>query len=217
MKLNNMTLLIFFVFAHFLSSVVFAEEPYFPEGVFDKEDKESNDFTAKWYSEQLRAMGEPSLLKLSREDRPITAYRLLWLPSFHPAISVRLVKSGDLIMLHLVKLDGTGGGEPGKISTKKSKKLTEDEWTWLLIYLEKSRYWKISTSPKEDLITGIVEDGDQLICEGSDGGKYHIVDRSNPDPGYEKLCRYMLDLSGLDVKETWEEYHGEDISEKPIE
>lgn len=200
-----------------LSSSACAEEPYFPKGVFDKEDKESNDFTVKWYSEQLHAMAEPSLWKLSKGDHSTTSYRLLWLPSFHPAISVRIVKSGNSVVLHLVKLDGTGGGEPGKISAKKTKKLTTDEWTWLQIYLEKSRYWKMANNIQADLSTGIVEDGDQLIFEGIEGGKYHIVDRSLPDPAYERLCRHMLELSGIDVKEAWEEYHGEDTIDKPAE
>jgi hypothetical protein len=42
------------------------------------------------------------------------------------------------------------------------------------------------------------------------GTRYHVVDRSTPDPAFTKLCRQMLDLTGLKVREPWEDYHGEE-------
>jgi hypothetical protein len=89
------------------------EEPYFPEGVFDSEDKECTDSLDKFYTRSLRAMGEPSLWKLSKNDRVTSVFRLLWVPSFHHHISVRIVKSRGVVHVHAVELDGKGGLEPG--------------------------------------------------------------------------------------------------------
>jgi hypothetical protein len=79
------------------------------------------------------------------------------------------------------------------------------------MYLERSRFWKMPTSVKMDLKTGIDRDGDDLVCEGVEDGKYHVVDRNGAVLGYETICWYMLFLSGLDVKEAWLQYHGDDV------
>jgi hypothetical protein len=67
---------------------------------------------------------------------------------------------------------------------------------------------KFRQLPAEDKVASLEKDGDQLIFEGAMAGKYHIVDRRGPDSGtdYAGLCRYMLELSGLDVMEIWEKY-----------
>jgi hypothetical protein len=79
------------------------------------------------------------------------------------------------------------------------------------MYLERSRFWKTPTSVKMDLETGIVHDGDNLVYEGVEDGKYHVVDRNGADLGYETICWYMLFLSGLDVKEAWLQYQDYDV------
>jgi hypothetical protein len=37
-----------------------------------------------------------------------------------------------------------------------------------------------------------------------------VVDRSAPDPAFMKLCRQLLDLTGLTLRESWEKYHGQE-------
>jgi hypothetical protein len=81
------------------------------------------------------------------------------------------------------------------------------QWTLLQIALEKSTYWKLRTSVKGDLAAGVVMDGDRLICEGVDSGRYHVVDRSDAEPEYEKMYKFLLGLSGLDIRKAWAEYH----------
>jgi hypothetical protein len=56
-------------------------QQYFPEAAFD-EQKKSNDFTAQWYSQQLKALQEPSLWEMSKSIKG-QVYRFLWLRSFH--------------------------------------------------------------------------------------------------------------------------------------
>lgn len=184
--------------------------PYFPDGVFDGDHKESNAFWVGQYTKTLRAMGEPSLWKLAQEDHTVSVYRLLWVPSFHHRVSVRIVKSGGSFALHAVELDAKGGLDPGKIAIKKTVKLTEEQWTWLLVHIARARFWKMSTCLKRGLNDATREDGDYLLCEGVEDGKYHIVHRHDSELAYETICWYMLSLSGLDVKPAWLEYHEAD-------
>ena len=60
---------------------------------------------------------------------------------------------------------------------------------------------------------GVVTDGDHLVLEGinAENSFYHIVDRNGAGRAYEELCWYLVSLSGLDVRKTWAEYHGEDV------
>jgi hypothetical protein len=186
-----------------------ADEAYFPGGAFDKDDKKENDWWATEYCRYLRAMSEPSLWKLSEDDRSATAYRVLWIPSFHHPISARIVRSGETATLHVVELQISPDGTPGKILLKQTRKLTNDEWTFAQVYLEKSRFWNLKRPTGRKTGIMVDHDGDLLLCEGVDRGRYHIVERLDADPGYERLCKYILDLSGLKISEAWAEYHVE--------
>src|SRR5262245_27248416 len=86
------------------SICAFADELYFPEGVFNGDDnsgQENKDSPVSRYTKYLREMEEPSLWKASKDDQTVTAYRLLWLPSFHAAMAVRITKIDKRIMLHV--------------------------------------------------------------------------------------------------------------------
>jgi hypothetical protein len=190
------------------TSVATADEPFFPDRVFDTHEAtkgfDRNDFIVRAYSKHLKAMKEPSLWKLSQKDRKAIIYRFLWLPSFHRPVSVRLVKTDAGAVLHAVELDGKGGYEPGKIAVRKRITLSDKQWEETQRRLDKTKFWAM---PTEDHERGGV-DGDQLILEGVMAGKYHIVDRWSPEAGneYTQLCLYMLTLSDLDVMKTWQEY-----------
>jgi hypothetical protein len=184
--------------------VLGTDETFFPDLVFDK-DKEGNEFIVEWFTKHLKAMKERSLWMRSQKDRATTVYRFLWLPTFDRPISVRIEKSGNSAVLHVVQLDGRGGYEPGKIIADKSAVLSSKQWDEVKRRLDKIKFWQL---PTEDKAASLGTDGDQLILEGAMAGKYHIVDRWGPDSGndYAGLCRYMLELSGLDVMKIWEKY-----------
>lgn len=187
------------------------EIPFFPVGVFDKDNKENDDLDAQEITGHLRAMGELPLWNRGKNDRETAIVRLLWLPSFHHPVVVRIVKSGDSVMLYAIELDGTPTTSKGKVSAKKQAKLTNAEWTKLQTYLEHARFWEKPTNVKSPPR----EDGDELMCEGIADDKYHIVYRmAVPDPDFQKLCRYLLSLSGLDVMEAWKEYHKDESKNK---
>jgi hypothetical protein len=174
--------------------------PFFPPEVRGEE-KGISPGEVEWYSKHLAAMGEPALWLW--RDRDMTAYRLLWLPSFDHPVCVRIDRTGDGARLQARVLDGKGGYEPGQVAVEKRLALDSAQWSNLVRHLEAASFWDIPTKLKGD--GGC--DGDQLIIEGIKGGKYHVVDRWEPDPAYAALCRTMLDLSGLKVQKSWEGYH----------
>jgi hypothetical protein len=158
-------------------------------------------------------MGEPSLWKLSRSGVGATVYRLLWLPTFHAPVCIRIVKS-DKIRAHIVELDGTGGFDPGKVSVRRTKVLTEGQWDSVQTLLARAHYWKMPARVEADPQRGWVLDGGELVCEGVEDGRYHVVDRDDPERDYENFCWYVLELSGLGLRKRWIQYHRDELREK---
>ena len=163
--------------------------PYFPSSVFKN---------------------EPSLKILSKQDRDATVYRLIWMPSFHHCVCVRIERTCEGAMLSATVLDGKGGYDPGQIAINKSIALGAVQVRELDRHLEQAAFWTMPAQGKFDANV-IDTDGDRLIVEGAKGGAYHIVERGQPaGPTYTKLCRHMLDLTGLKTRATWDEYHPND-------
>lgn len=166
---------------------------YFPDLAFDT-DRRLNEFVSEWYSNALKAMREPSLWTLSRSDAMLSVYRFLWLPTFRHPTCVRIAHSAEGIGLHAVTLDGLGGYDPGKVSLRRKVELNEDQWDGLATVLSKAGFWSMPTRGEDQGL-----DGEQLIVEGVESGKYHVVDRWSPADGeYRNLCQYMLGLAGLE-------------------
>jgi hypothetical protein len=174
-----------------------ADQPFFPGDVVDE-------FDVKWYSPHLKAMKEPSLWRLSQTDPKATVFRFLWLPTFHGPTSVRLERFSDSAVLCVVRLDKRAGYEPGGINILKSKKLTEKQRQEFEQRLDRAKFWDLPTD--EGTFSGT--DGDRLILEGVMNGEYHVVHRDTPALGsdFVELCRFLLDLSGLNVMKSWDEY-----------
>ncbi len=147
---------------------------------------------------------ERSLKPLSKRNREATAYRLIWMPTFHHPVCVRIDRTGDGAKLSAAVLDGKGGYDTGQVAIHQSVALSAEQFSELNRHLEQAAFWNMSV--KEN-INGGVEDGDALILEGVKNGKYHIVRRVLPDRAYTKLCGHMLDLTGLKIRDVWEEYH----------
>ncbi len=154
----------------------------------------------------LSAMKEPSLEKLAEKDRASTAYRFLWMPSFHNPIAVRFVKSEEGADLQAVTLSLDDAHEPRSIVERKSVKLSRAHWERIANRLEKAKFWTLPTD-KPPPFDEIIADGDILIVEGVRDGKYHVVCRQSPPGGdFVDLCQAMLFMSGIDVRKLWFEY-----------
>ena len=181
---------------------------YFPneEGYGDK-------VSPDWYSTFLKALEEESLWEASLRSDRTEQYRFLYLPSFHRPVSVRISISPDgKGTVSLKVADGAGGYEPGALVEDRSTSLGDHDIARLRFYLKKLRFWTYRT-PREDcgagtgdeLPEGVLEeicvgtDGSQWIVEGTEGGKYHVVDSWSPSEGnqsdYIRLCMLFWELA----------------------
>lgn len=156
-----------------------------------------------WLSKALDATGQPSMELLARRDRQAIGVRFLWLPSFDHPVCVWVGKGGNGARLHAVVLDGLGGYDPGRVAIARTVELNEDQWRGIERRLEATSFWKMPTKISEDTGT----DGDVRIVEAVRGGRYHMVDRREPEPAFADLCRSMLELSGLKTRQAWESNH----------
>ncbi len=161
----------------------------------------------QWYYPSLNAMGEKSFRSLSKKD---TAYRFLWLRSFHHPISVtiKILNNGnDGALLHAVELDGADvyGAPVGKqlrnFSYRYYPKLTKE----LVTKIETAEFWMLP--PNDDMPTLMHLDGGQWIMEGWKEGKYKLVRRFSPKEGaFRELCVIFLLLARLYPSKAGEIY-----------
>lgn len=177
-----------------IGAVVGSAAEYFPHGVLG-DTSDQHRFRADWYSKFLTAMGEPSVLEVSRQDATAEVYRFLWLRSFHHPISVRLVfrKDGSALLISK-ETDGKGGYQPGKLIRNSTARLSKEQSEWFRSQVEDSAVWKQPTRQ----MGGNGLDGAQWIIEMAKGGHYHVIDRWSPradDPVHGLGTILMIDLA----------------------
>ncbi len=156
--------------------VVLSEAQFFPKNSLGLRDDR---FKARWYSSQLEALDEPSLLKMAN-DPASHSYRFLWLRTFdHPiAVRVELKPDGTGILTTKVA-SGCGGYRPGVLTQNTSRALTPTEVSLLLSQVEKVGFWTAPNPLNDQRGT----DGAQWIIEGVRDRKYHVIDRWTPNDG----------------------------------
>lgn len=171
------------VLALLLASGALSARQYFPAGVFDK-DQQADQFKANWYSRHLKALREPSLWELSRQDPKAEAYRFLWLRSHHHPIAVRLVvrtNGSGWINSRETRGQGSdvsGGGGINRYGVSWLRKgLTQS----LLAEVGNAGFWNLSPLPDPTPTARV--DGAEWIIEGVRNGEYHVVDRWSPQAG----------------------------------
>jgi hypothetical protein len=174
-KLHRVCLIAVVLLAATLSA---AQTTYFPNHAFDS-DAGLNKLLNDWYSRQLTALHEPSLLTQSKI--PSTqSYRFLWLRTFHHPVAVRLeVKADGTAILTTKIASGTGGYSPGHLVTNTSKSLTKQQADAFLHKLDADKFWNLPSPPKD----ADGNDGSQWIIEGVEGGKYHLATQWSPKQG----------------------------------
>ena len=170
---------------------------FFPKSSLDLR---GDDFRAKWYSRQLRALGEPSLLTLAA-NKKAESYRFLWLRTFHHPVAVRVDLQADGSWILITKVaSGAGGYSPGTLTTNTSRQLTAQEAQSFLSKVESGGFWN-APNPVIDQ-TG--EDGSQWIIEGVKASRYHVVDSWMPKNGPARDLGLFLafDLAGLSISKN---------------
>jgi hypothetical protein len=164
-----------------------AAQQYFPPGVLDTT-PQGHELKAGWYGKQLKALHEPSLWELSRNDPKVEAYRFLWLRSLHHPVAVRLVvRQGGSGWMHVRMTSGQSGYETGRIIRYGVSWLTKSKTQSLVAALAAADFWNLPTlvgvneaRPGLDGTVGIGLGGAQWVVEGVKDGRYHVVDRWSP-------------------------------------
>jgi hypothetical protein len=183
----------------FLFSTKASQSDYFPPGTLDDTERSSH-FTEQWYSEQLRALKEPSLWGLSKTHTTQT-YRFLWLRSFHRPISVRLdIQQAGTGVLTTKATNGQGGNQPGVLVMNKTRVLTKKQTNRALDRINAVGFWGLPSyeKPKErvgpngEKTLEINLDGAQWILEGIKDGRYQIIDRLSPQRGPVRTVGLMM-------------------------
>jgi hypothetical protein len=152
-------------------------------------------FRETWYSKHLRAMGESQL-----QESALETYRFLFLRTFHDPVAVRISCVERSCDLTAVRLDGSGGYEPGSVAERKSTKLSEQETSRIRALMAAARFWD---KPPADSRLGL--DGAQWILEGRRQKNYHLRDvwspeKVGPHAAFRELCLELLLLSKIKLE-----------------
>lgn len=164
----------------------------FPPGTFLRQSW-LDTFRRDWYSEHLRAMGEPALSEARQQD--IALYRILVLPSFGRSWLIRVAKQGGAITLRYKELTGQGGFDPGRLAIDERRTMSGEQWDEFVDLIDASDFWRLPTSGGT---RGL--DGTEVIVEGIKNGRYHVVDRWVYHPTAGAIW-YALQLTGHGASE----------------
>jgi hypothetical protein len=169
------------LFAAFMTSLLgtaaAAQVKYFPDGSLS-DVPESDQFRAKWYSEELAALEEPSLWESSKTQKT-QSYRFLWLRTFHHPIAIRVdVNTDGTSRLTTKMTSGTGVDAPGKLVENHTVTMSKEPTDWFLGKIAEHNFWNLSSAEDRG-----GNDGAQWIVEGIKDGSYKIVDRWTPRDG----------------------------------
>jgi hypothetical protein len=164
---------------------------FFPGGLLGERTArfDADQFKRVWYSKHLRAMAEPSL---SCAEPAGDVYRFLWLRTWGAPIAVRVQRSGEIVTLAGVELDGSAG-HPGKVSRRVERRLSRAEWKQVSEAIAKADLWNLPGHLPDGGF-----DGAQWIVEARSGARYHVVDRHSPKTSsYWELGSTLVRLAGL--------------------
>lgn len=142
------------------------DAPMLPPGLWTAE---MQAFHERWFGDQLRAMGERPLWT---GDRRARVDRLLVLPSFAPAVAVRITRAGDGATAVTTLLDGAGGYAPGKVAATRTRRIRPAELARFDALLSGARMGKRDGSD-----TLVCLDGTQYVVERRDAAGHHLVSR----------------------------------------
>jgi hypothetical protein len=173
-----------------------AQTRYFPEKTFG-DNPQLDQFVSHWYSRQLKALMEPSLLELSKAPSS-ESYRFLWLRTFDHPVAIRVDVQPDGSATLTTKItSGAGGYEPGNLIVNTSRTLTKEATQKLIAQINASDLWQL---PSYERDTGGV-DGSEWVIEAAVHGKYHLVSQWTPHDGpiYQLGRIFLFDLAHMRV------------------
>jgi hypothetical protein len=180
-------------------------QQYFPEAAFGDQ-KKSNDFIVEWYSQQLKALQEPSLWETSKSIKG-QVYRFLWLRSFNHPVVVRLNVNDDGTGTLVTKVgDGQGGYPPGKLIENRTQDLSKQQTQRFLDEVKELKYWDLPS--REETNPEVVNlDGARWVVEAVRRVNYKIVDRWSPEKGPIKTLGLTMTIELAGMKLLYQEVY----------
>ena len=139
-----------------------------------------------WYREHLLAMNEPSLFFIEEENAS-DQFRFFCLPTFSKPVCFRAFKKDGKHFMRIVRLNGRGGYEPGKIEIDATIEITVPEWTTLSSNVAESIKNCDLTEKQRQLLSGL--DGNSWVLEARLNGKYYFEEVWEPE--------YWISQSGI--------------------
>jgi hypothetical protein len=149
---------------------------------------------AEWKREILSRFEENDLR--NNPESSTEVYRLVFLPTFDPPVSVRVENRSGQYSVSVTKLSGQGGfgfDELGRRKPTTARFISNQDWLDLERLIEECRFWEVPTFDVHDVP---VTDGAYWILEG-ENGLYHRVQRITPSPKLEAAMVKVLDLGGV--------------------
>jgi hypothetical protein len=138
--------------------------------------------------EKLGKFGEPVLKgPVAEGDGEM---RFIYIPTFQKPFSVRVTKTGDEVLLRVVRMSGNGGYDWKEVVVRKTIPLTLAQWQELnrLAAVEGAR------EPSQLAMSGL--DGTTWFLEVRDGKSYTVEGVPNPemDEEHAKKCKEEMNL-----------------------
>jgi hypothetical protein len=151
-------------------------------------------FRRCWYTQFLVALKESALPAPAGPTDVV--YRFLYLPTFRPAISVRIERR-DSIRMTVSQTEGWGGYDPKGLAWTRTVRLPLPAWDSLELALAAAHFWS-DTVPEGP--GGL--DGSRWILEGVRTDRRVLVDHWSPqevgpDAAFRRAGNYILDLAHI--------------------
>ncbi len=127
-------------------------------------------------------------------------YRFIWLRSHDNPIIVSLIKEGTMIEVSAIRLDGTGGGNPGEMIETRMNLIPQDDFNHFRSLIDQMNFWSLKSL---DQLVGegsakVGQDGARWVLEGAKEDVAHAADRwSDVDGPFREAALWLLEKSGI--------------------
>jgi hypothetical protein len=136
------------------------------------------DDAAESYSRFLRAMHEPSLSAVAKDDPGAVSYRLLWLRDHDRPVVIRFAaRSGGTAWFHRRVTSGNGVTGPGGLRDTGMSFSFKGRTARFLKTVEDTGFWQLVETPTAPATAC----RSHWVLEGVRQGQYKVVDRCSPD------------------------------------
>jgi hypothetical protein len=170
---------------------------YFPPGDYAVnkygDDLHLNKSTNEWYSRVLKNCKEPVLYNYKGAEE---IYRFTLLSSYYYPVVFRFQKKGFNFILTTKVLRERYNEYPDELETNNSVSVSFFKWYKFKGKLAEADFWKLNLNDPSAPPT----DASFWVVEAFKDGKYHMVERWEPEPDLRNACLYLLSISNLKIR-----------------